>query len=150
MLNRLNRLIDTMIRVFLLVEVLLKVLVWRFTVRPTGIGRRVQIKEEGSRMAKVFTYVQQLLPPHSGVDKQRIVISVDGADQEPQLLDVTDTEVTFKVGPEGANVKLTLDYVDAAGNDSANFEDTFIVADEIPPEAPLGFGLRAQTAEEDV
>ena len=150
MFKKIQRLVEIMIRVLLLV-VLLKFLVWSLTVRPTGIGKRVQIKEEGSGMAKVFTYVQQLLAVTAiGVAQQRVVVSVDGTDQEPQLLPVDATEVTFKVGPEGANVKVSLDYLDTAGNDSANFEDTFIVADEIPPEAPLGFGTRAQTAEEEV
>lgn len=102
-------------------------------------------------MAKVFTNVQQLLAVTAiGVVQQRIVVSVDGTDQEPQLLSVDATEFVFKCGPEGANVKLSLDYLDAAGNDSANFEDTFIVADEIPPDAPLGFGVRTQIAEEEV
>lgn len=150
MYQKIERLIDITIRVMLLIEVLLKNLGWALIVRPKGVGKRVQIKEEGSGMAKVFTYNQQLLPAHSGVDQQRIVVSVDGTDQEPQLLLADATEFVFKVGPEGANVKLTLDYLDAAGNDSANFEDTFIVADEIPPDAPIGFGARTEIAEEEV
>lgn len=130
-------------RLFLKVE-------WAFFTRPDGFGNLVQIKEEGSEMSKVFTYSQGLLPVKAGVDSQRLVVTVDGVETETISIASDATAVEFKAGPEGATVKLSLDYLDAAGNDSDNVEFEFVVVDQVPPETPDGFGKLAQIAEEEV
>ena len=86
----------------------------------------------------------------AGVATQRVNVSVDGVAQDVQLLPADATEVIFKAGDVGATVVVTLDYVDAAGNDSGNAETTFVVADTTAPVAPEGFGVLSQTGEETV
>jgi len=129
---------------------LVRALLWGLTVSPRGFGSRVQLAEESRQMAKVFTYRQGLLTPPAGVASQRLVVAVDGVSQEPVTVAADATSIDFKAGPEGATVVLSLDYLDAAGNDSANAEATFTVVDSIPPEAPVGFGEVTQIAEEEI
>lgn len=128
---------------------LLRMLVWCLTVRPPGFGVRVQVSEGISGMAQVFTYRQGLLPVVAGVASQRLVVSVDGVAQDPIELPAEATEAVFKAGPAGSVVTLSLDYLDAAGNDSLNAETSFVIVDGIPPAAPEGFGATEQIAEED-
>jgi hypothetical protein len=117
-------------------------------VRPRGFGVLKQTGEDS--MASLFTYSQGLLAVPAGVVSQRVNISVDGVAQGEQLLPADATEAIFKAGDVGATVVFNLDYVDAAGNDSANAETSFIVADAIAPDAPAGFGVLTQTGEETV
>jgi hypothetical protein len=133
----------------LIVLKLLRAFLWAWVVQPDGLGRRTQIKEELICMAKVFTYRQELLPVKPGVAQQRLTVSVNGVAQEPQVLTADATSAEFKAGPEGAAVDLRLDYLDSAGNDSSDFESSFVVADTIPPAGPEGLGALTQIAEED-
>lgn len=143
--------IEVSIRVLLLVELLLKSAVWALTVRPKGLGRLVQIEEKVTDMSKVFVYIQSLLTPPAGVDKQRFIVTVDGVAQEAQLVPASTTSVSFEAGPEGAIVGRTLDYLDAAGNDSANYEaEPFAVTDTIPPAGPTGLGDLVQVDEKEI
>ena len=132
------------------INVLLRVVAWRLTVRPRGFGVRRQVKEEFIGMAQVFTYKQGLLTPPAGVESQRIVVTVDGVAGEPIAVAADATDVEFKAGPAGVTVNLVLDYLDSAGNDSGNFEQQFVIVDGVPPEAPQGFGELTQIAEEEV
>lgn len=141
----LRELIKEMIAVMRLVRALL----WAITVVPS-FGPRRQVKEEWNEMGQLFTYEQDLLPVKEGVDSQRLVVTVDGVDQEPIILPKDATMATFKAGPDGATVKLSLDYLDARGNDSGNAETEFVIVDKQPPAAPDGFGEIRQTAEENV
>ena len=150
MLSKLKAVLDELLGVLKLLRVLLKWLVFGLTVRPRGLGNRVQLDEEFSVMGQLFTYRQGLLPAPTGVASQRLVVTVDGVSQEPISIEAEATSVDFKAGPAGASVTLSLDYLDAAGNDGDNFETTFIVVDGIPPEAPSGFGEIVQLAEEFV
>lgn len=150
MLSKLKAVMDELLGVLKLLRVLLKWLVFGLTVRPRGLGNRVQLDEEFSVMGQLFTYRQGLLPAPSGVATQRLSVTVDGVAQEPISVEGEATSVDFKAGPAGASVTLSLEYLDSAGNDSANLETTFIVVDGVPPEAPSGFGEIVQLAEEFV
>lgn len=101
-------------------------------------------------MGQVFTYKQKLLAVPAKVASQRLVISVDGVEQPEVVLAPDVTEVEFKAGPAGASVTRSLAYLDAAGNDSDNFTDTFVIVDGIAPAAPEGFGAIEQIGEEEV
>ena len=150
MWSKLKSVLDELVIVLRLARVLLRWYAFRLTVRPRGFGVRVQLNEEFSFMGQVFTYRQGLLPAPSGVATQRLSVTVNGVAQEPISVEGEATSVDFKAGPAGASVTLSLDYLDAAGNDSDNFETTFVVVDGIPPEAPAGFGEVVQLAEEFV
>ena len=151
MFRRTRAVLSDIVEIIRLLRVLLESLVFGFTVRPTGFGKRTQLREEFGAMAKVFTYVQGLVPAPEGVANQRLTVEVDGVKQEPPIVVGRDSEaVEFKAGPEGATVVLTLDYLDEAGNDSGDISTSFVVADEIAPEAPVGFGTLTQIAEESV
>ena len=150
MWSKLKSVLDELVIVLRLTRVLLRWYAFRLTVRPRGFGVRVQLNEEFSFMGQVFTYRQGLLPAPSGVATQRLSVTVNGVAQEPISVEGEATSVDFKAGPAGASVTLSLDYLDAAGNDSDNFETTFVVVDGIPPEAPAGFGEVVQLAEEFV
>ena len=145
MLLRLKEVLIELLAVLKLVRALL----WDLTVRPRGFGKIVQISEEITLMGQIFTYRQSLLPVPAGVSKQRLVISVDGVEQPELVLAADAKEVDFKAGPVGATVVRTLDYFDAAGNDSDNFVDKFEIVDGVPPAAPAGFGDITQIAEEE-
>lgn len=149
MLSLLKAVLTELLSVMKLTAVLLRVIVWGLTVRPAGFGVRIQVKEELFGMAKIFTYRQGLLPVPAGVASQRLVVTVDGTDQEPISIASDATEVEFKAGPEGATVKLSLDYLDSAGNDSGNVETEFVIVDSVPPAAPEGLGELSQISEED-
>jgi hypothetical protein len=146
-LDELEEFISASTKVLVQVEAGLKQKVWA-QVRPHGFGVRRQIGED--IMAQLFTYSQGLLAVPAGVATQRVNVSVDGVAQDVQLLPADATEVIFKAGDVGATVVVTLDYVDAAGNDSGNAETTFVVADTTAPVAPEGFGVLSQTGEETV
>lgn len=150
MLSKLKAVLDELLGVLKLLRVLLKWLVFGLTVRPRGLGNRVQLDEEFSVMGQLFTYRQGLLPAPSGVATQRLTVTVDGVAQEPISVEGEATSIDFKAGPAGASVTLSLEYLDSAGNDSANLETTFIVVDGVPPEPPSGFGEIVQLAEEFV
>lgn len=157
MLSKITKLVEVMIRVLLLVETLLKVFLWRFTVRPAGFGDRVQIKETGSGMSKLFTYKQALLPipedriTNQGIVSQRLQVTVNGVEQPvPAVVDVRAESIEFKAGPVGASVDLKLDCLDAEGNDSNDVTVSFVVIDGVAPDAPEGFGELTQIAEEEV
>lgn len=150
MFAKMRAVLDELLIVLKLLRVLLRWLAFGLTVRPRGLGKRVQLNEEFSVMGQVFTYRQGLLPAPSGIATQRLTVTVDGVAQEPISVEGEATSVDFKAGPAGASVTLSLDYLDAAGNDSDNFEATFVVVDGIPPEAPTGFGEVVQLAEEFV
>lgn len=144
------RLWSAMLIELIAVLTLLRALLWAMTQRPLGLGKRVQIFEEGESMAKVFTYRQGLLTPPAGVASQRLVVTVDGVTQEPITVPASAESIEFRAGPEGASVTLSLDYLDDAGNDSGNVEASFVVTDTIGPAAPDGFGELSQIAEEEV
>lgn len=150
MWSKIRGVLDELLIVLKLLRVVLRWLAFGLTVRPRGLGKRVQLNEEFSVMGQVFTYRQGLLPAPSGIATQRLTVTVDGVAQEPISVEGEATSVDFKAGPAGASVTLSLDYLDAAGNDSDNFEATFVVVDGIPPEAPTGFGEVVQLAEEFV
>jgi len=150
MWSKLKSVLDELVIVLRLARVLLRWYAFRLTVRPRGFGVRVQLEEEFSLMGQLFTYRQGLLPAPTGVASQRLVVTVDGVSQEPISIEAEATSVDFKAGPAGASVTLSLEYLDGAGNDSANLEMTFVVVDGIPPEAPSGFGDMVQLAEEFV
>lgn len=99
---------------------------------------------------QLFTYRLGLLAPPAGVAKQRLTVTV--GEQAPQQFELSpgDVSVEFKAGPAGEVVELSLDYVDDAGNDSANLEMEFTVEDKIAPAMPEGFGDLNQIAEENV
>jgi len=149
MLSLFRSVLTEFLTVLKLMAVLLRLIVWGLTVRPKGFGARVQVKEEIEGMAKVFTYKQGLLAVPVGVASQRLVVTVDGVSGEPITIASEATDVEFKAGPEGVTVELSLDYLDSAGNDSANATTSFVVADAIGPDMPAGFGELVQTAEED-
>lgn len=123
-------------------------LLWRMTKTPLGLPAPVQIAEELTTMGKVFTYRQEFLPPKPGVDQIRLVVTVDGVVTDTQVMPASTGATTFKAGPEGAAVVLTLDNLDAAGNDSDNVTFPFTVIDQIAPPAPDGLGAITQIAEE--
>lgn len=101
-------------------------------------------------MAQLFTYRLGLLAVPAGVASQRLAVTVNGTDQTPIEISKDATEVEFKAGPVGAEVKLSLDYLDAGGNDSDNLEmPPFTIVDSVPPETPTGFGDLTQVSEED-
>lgn len=150
MFAKMRAVLDELLIVLKLLRVLLRWLAFGLAVRPRGLGKRVQLNEEFSVMGQVFTYRQGLLPAPSGIATQRLTVTVDGVAQEPISVEGEATSVDFKAGPAGASVTLSLEYLDAAGNDSDNFETTFVVVDGIPPEAPAGFGEVVQLAEEFV
>ena len=150
MWSKLKAVLDELLIVLKLLRVLLRWYAFRLTVRPRGFGVRVQLEEESSVMGQLFTYRQGLLPVPAGVASQRLVVTVDGVSQEPVSIEAEATSVDFKAGPAGSSLTLSLDYLDGAGNDSANLEMTFVVVDGIPPEAPSGFGEMVQLAEETV
>jgi hypothetical protein len=129
---------------------LLCALLWWLKVSPDGFGKLVQIEERLLNMGKVFDYSLELLPVKPGVDSQRLVVTVDGTSRDPIALAADATSVTITDLPEGASVTLSLDYLDSAGNDSANVEVALIVTDEIGPDAPDGFGALTQIAEREV
>ena len=129
---------------------LLRALLWWLTVSPDGFGKLVQIEERMLSMGKVFDYSLELLPVKPGVDSQRLVVTVDGTSRDPIALAADATSVTITDLPEGSSVTLSLDYLDSAGNDSANVEVALIVTDEIGPDAPDGFGALTQIAEREV
>lgn len=129
---------------------LVRSLLWRLFFKPSGFGRLIQVSEEGVGMSKLFTYRQELLAVPVGVAGQRFTVKVDGVVKDTQALEASATEAIFKAGPEGATVEITLDYVDAAGNDSADLSHEFVIVDQVPPDAPVGFGGITQTAEENV
>lgn len=149
MLSKLKSVLSDLSEFLRIATRLLLKIEWALFTRPDGLGELTQIREEGEGMTKVFTYSQALLPVKAGVDSQRLVVTVDGVDQEPILIASDATAVEFKAGPEGATVKLSLDYLDAAGNDSDNVEFEFVVVDQVPPETPDGFGSLKQIAEEE-
>lgn len=122
-------------------------LLWMLTMRPRAFGALKQIAEDV--LMQTFTYRQGLLTPPAGVAQQRLTVVV--GDAEPvEFLGPPDQEsIDFKAGPVGATVKLSLDYLDAAGNDSANLTHEFVVEDKIAPAAPEGFGDLSQIAEEN-
>lgn len=101
-------------------------------------------------MAKRFTYTQGLLPIKPGTVSQRLRVFIDDVMTDEQPLPGDATLCTFKAGPEGARVRLLLDYLDEHGNDSGDAEDAFVVEDKIGPATPDGFGTRTQVAEEDI
>jgi len=101
-------------------------------------------------MSKKFTYDQGLLPVKPGVASQRLRVFVDDVQTDEQPLPADATSCQFKAGPEGARVRLLLDYLDEHGNDSGDAEDAFVVEDKIGPATPEGFGTRTQIAEEDI
>lgn len=144
MLTALKALLEEMLLTFRMVNQLLRFMIWSFTVRPRGFGVRVQESE----MSQVFNYRQNLLPVPAGVQSQRLVVTVNGEDQSPIDIAASAADVVFQAGPAGATVKLSLDYLDASGNDSANVETEFVIIDGIPPEAPAGFGELVQESEE--
>ena len=123
-------------------------LLWRLTTRPRAFGKLKQTKE--NTMSQVFTYSLGLLTPPADVAKQRLVVTVDGVPSPELVLDASATSVEFDAGPAGASVTLSLDYLDAAGNDSENLEMSFVVEDKIAPAVPAGFGELVQTAEKTV
>lgn len=149
MLSLLKAVLTELLTILKLTATLLRVIVWSLTVRPKGFGVRVQIDEEWTGMAKLFTYRQGLLPVPIGVASQRLVVTVNGVAQEPLPITADADVVQFKAGPEGATVGLSLDYIDSAGNDSTNFEAEFVIVDGVAPDAPTGFGELAQIGEED-
>ena len=101
-------------------------------------------------MAKRFTYNQELLPVKPGTASQRLRVFIDDVQTDEQPLPADATLCQFKAGPEGARVKIVLDYLDEHGNDSGDAEDAFVVEDKIGPATPDGFGTRTQIAEEEI
>lgn len=142
--------IDELILKWTRVADLVIALLWRMTKTPLGLPAPVQIAEELTTMGKLFTYRQEFLPPKEGVDRIRLVVTVDGVVTDTQVLPASTGATTFKAGPEGAAVVLSLDNLDAAGNDSDNVSLEFTVVDQIAPPAPDGFGPIVQIAEETV
>lgn len=126
-------------------------LLWKLCVIPIGFGSLRQLSERVSGMSKMFTYNLGLLPVPAGVAKQRLVVKRgEEVIGDPVTVDAAATEVQFEAGPEGAEITLSLDYMDEAGNDSANLEMTFTVVDQVAPAAPEGFGDLTQVAEREV
>ena len=155
MLSKLKAVLDELLIVLKLSIVLLKWLVFGLTVRPRGLGDCAQLSEEFSAMGQVFVFRQGLLPipeekiKSQGIVSQRLIVTVDGVAQEPIISEAEATSVIFKAGPAGASVARSLDYLDASGNDSDNFEaPAFVIVDGIAPEAPTGFGEVVQIGEE--
>lgn len=98
----------------------------------------------------VFVYELKLLTPPADVASQRLSVTVGDAEPVVQTVDRETTSINFEAGPAGARVKLSLDYLDAAGNDSENLELEFDVEDKIAPAAPAGFGEINQVDEKVV
>lgn len=101
-------------------------------------------------MAKRFTYNQELLPIKPGAVSQRLRVFIEDVQTDEQTLPADATVCQFKAGPEGARVRLVLDYLDEHGNDSGDAEDAFVVEDKVGPATPDGFGARTQIAEEEI
>lgn len=120
---------------------------WLLAMRPAGFGRLVQVEEVVVMGKQIFTYSLALLKPPAGVAQQRLTVKVDGVQTVEYLTGPETSAFKFEAGPVGADVVVSLDYLDAAGNDSANTELTFKVEDKIAPEAPEGFGELTQVAE---
>jgi hypothetical protein len=118
-------------------------------IRPRGLGKITQIKEEVFGMGKLFTYSLELLAAPKGVATQRLVVE-SPLHSEEIVLAGDATVVVFKAGDEGDQCTLTLDYLDAAGNDSEDFSFEFTIEDKIAPETPAGVGAMTQIAEEAV
>jgi hypothetical protein len=121
-------------------------LLWMLTMRPRAFGALRQIAEDV--LMQMFTYRQGLLTPPAGVAQQRLIVVVGDAEPVEITVGAEADAVDFKAGPVGVTVKLSLDYLDAAGNDSANLTHEFVVEDKIAPAAPEGFGDLSQIAEE--
>lgn len=164
MLNRINKLLDVMTRVLLLVEKLLKFLVFGFTVRPTGFGAERQVSEEVVRNMRVFTIVRTILGIPSerivkeGIVSQRLNVSTQLGDAEPIVQDPIDLPVspdpadyTYKAGPPGVMISLSVQTVDAYGNAGpATVLPPYELVDGVPPGPAEGFGEERQIDEEDV
>lgn len=120
---------------------------WLLAMRPAGFGLLVQVEEKVVMGKQIFTYSLALLKPPAGVDKQRLTVTVDGVKTLEYVTGPETPTFKFEAGPVGAKVVVSLDYLDAAGNDSANIEKAFEVVDGIPPEMPEGFGELTQVAE---
>lgn len=120
---------------------------WLLAMRPAGFGKLVQVKESVVMGKQIFTYSLALLEPPAGVAQQRLTVKVDGVQTVEYLTGPETSAFKFEAGPVGADVVVSLDYLDAAGNDSANVELAFKIVDQIPPDAPEGFGELTQVAE---
>lgn len=99
----------------------------------------------------MLVYKAQLpaLPdPIGDIVKQRLAVTADDAPVLNVELDLTATESPeFKVA-DNAAVKLSLVYIDDAGNVSAPSEQSFTAVDTIPPDAPGAFGAVELVREE--
>jgi len=121
---------------------------WKLAVRPKGFGKLTQIEETWVMGKQIFTYSLGLLKPEDpSVAKQRLTVTVDGEKTHEYECSPDTTAFKFEAGPVGANVKVSLDYLDASGNDSANVELEFQIVDTLAPAAPTGFGTLQQVAE---
>lgn len=125
-------------------------ILWRVARRPSGFGVLRQIREITQMAQSVFVYELKLLTPPADVASQRLSVTVGDAEPVVQTVDRETTSINFEAGPAGARVKLSLDYLDAAGNDSENLELEFDVEDKIAPAAPAGFGEITQVDEKVV
>lgn len=129
----------------------LRRLIWKLSVVPVGFGRLIQFRERVEMGQKFFGYKLALLPVPAGVAQQRLVVKRgEEVLGDPITVGADVLSVEFEAGPEGAEITLSLDYLDDSGNDSTNLEQTFVVADTIAPDAPAGFGELVQTREFEV
>lgn len=130
-------------------NVLLRVMVWSWTVRPLGFGLLKQVSEGIHMGTKVYGYELPLLPVKPDTAAQRLVIAVDGV--ESTIVLNADSDL-FEFGgcPLGSTVDITLDYLDEAGNDSGNVTMSFVVEDKTAPETPDGFGELRQVSETEI
>ncbi len=132
----------------LIVLALARKFLWRMCVSPNGFGPLKQIGERLVMGQKIFTYSQGLLPVPAEADvvKQRLTVKFNGEVDRVHEVDRTADVFKFEA-PEGVEVTLDLDYLDAAGNDSENVSTSFVVVDNLAPSAPAGFGELKQVAE---
>lgn len=101
---------------------------------------RVAAPTERDGMLVYKAQLPALPDPIGDVVKQRLAVTANDASVLEVELDLTATESPeFKVA-DNTNVKLTLTYVDDAGNVSAPSEQSFTAVDTIAPDAPGAFG----------
>jgi len=84
------------------------------------------------------------IPPISDADaeQQKLIVSVDGVNQDPQILAKTATEAFFEI-PQGSQVQLFLSYLDDAdppNEGPSTSTDVFVAKDKVAPGAPGPFG----------
>jgi hypothetical protein len=89
------------------------------------------------------------VPAGTDVAKQVFVATANGVDVKNEELEASAVSATFEV-EQGANVSLSLVYVDDAGNRSAARTQDFVATDTIAPEAPGEFGAVTLISERTV